>query len=59
MVAFSRPMYHINEDDGPANPELVLSKPLSFSINVQVRSIDGSAAGKHASILVSYCSYIM
>ena len=52
-------MYRINEDDGPVSPELVLSKPLSFSINVQVRSIDGSAAGKHASILVNYCSYIM
>ena len=52
-------MYHINEHDGPVNPELVLSKPLSFNINVQVRSIDESAAGKHASILVSYFSYIM
>ena len=52
-------MYSINEHDGPVNPELVLSKPLSFNINVQVRSIGGSAAGKHASILVSYFSYIM
>ena len=52
-------MYHINEDDGPVNPELVLSKPLSFNINVQVRSIDGSATGKHANVLVGYCSYVM
>ena len=59
MVAFSRPMYRINEHDGPVNPELVLSKPLSFNISVQVRSIDESASGKHASILVNYCSYVM
>ena len=59
MVKFSQSMYHINEHNGPAKFMLVLDNPSSFNITVQVRSIDGSATGKHANVLVGYYSYVM
>ena len=52
-------MYRINEHDGPAKFMLVLDNPSSFNITVQVHSIDGSATGKHANVLVGYYSYVM
>ena len=59
MVKFSQSMYHINEHDGPAKFTLVLDTPSSFNITLQVRSIDGSATGKLASIWVGYHNYVM
>ena len=39
-------MYNVNEDDGPAQPVLVLSNPSSTDITISVFSTDGSATGK-------------
>ena len=52
-------MYRVNEHDGPAKFMLALDTPSSFNIIVQVRSIDGSATGKHANVLVGYYSHVM
>ena len=43
---FSRPTYSVDEDDGPAQPVLVLSNPSSTEIIVQVTNTDGSATGE-------------
>ena len=59
MVRFSQSTYRINEHDGSATFTLALSNPSSFNITVQVLSMDGSATGKYASILVGYHSYVM
>ena len=42
-VMFSRSTYSVDEDDGPAQPELVLSNPSSRNITVQVRDVQGTA----------------
>ena len=39
-------MYSVDEDDGPAQPVLVLSNPSSTDITVQVFDISVTAAGK-------------
>ena len=39
-------MYYVNENDGPAQPVLVLSNPSSTDITVQVRSNDITATGE-------------
>ncbi|XP_065884189.1 uncharacterized protein [Dysidea avara] len=44
-VNFSRTTYNVDEDDGPAQPVLVLSNPSSTDITVQVFTTDGSATG--------------
>ena len=46
-VSFGRPVYGVNEDNGPAQPVLVLSNPLSTDILVQVNATDGSATGQY------------
>ena len=43
---FSQTMYSVDEDDGPAQPVLVLSGPSSTDITVQVTNTDGSATGE-------------
>ena len=58
MVKFSQLTYRINEYDGSAKFTLTLSNPSSFDIIVQVLSMDGSATGKYASILVGYLTYV-
>ena len=45
-VTFSRTTYSVDEDDGPAQPTLVLSNPSSTPITVQVRDDDNTATGK-------------
>jgi len=45
-VRFSQSTYSFNEDDGPAQPALVLSNPSSTDITVQVRSSDITATGE-------------
>ena len=49
-VMFSQTTYSVDEDDGPAQPTLVLSNPSSTDITVQVTSSGGSATG---SILIN------
>ena len=43
---FSQTTYSVDEDDGPAQPVLVLSNPSSTDITVQVTNTDGSATGE-------------
>ena len=38
--------YNVDEDDGSAQPVLVLSNPSSTDITISVFSTDGSATGK-------------
>ena len=44
-VSFELSEYGVDEDNGPAQPVLVLSNPLSTDIIVQVNATDGSATG--------------
>ncbi|XP_065894203.1 uncharacterized protein [Dysidea avara] len=44
-VSFNQSTYTVNEDEGPAQPVLVLSNPSSSDITVVVISSDGSATG--------------
>ena len=46
-ITFDQSTYRVDEDDGPAQPVLVLSNPSSTDIAVQVFSTDGSAAGEY------------
>ena len=46
VVSFSQSTYSVNEDDGPAQPVLVLSNPSSTDITVQVESNDITATGE-------------
>ena len=45
-ISFSQSTYSVDEDDGPAQPVLVLSNPSSTDITVQVRSNNITATGK-------------
>ena len=45
-IYFNQSTYHGDEDDGPAQPVLVLSNPSSTDITISVFSTDGSATGK-------------
>jgi len=45
-VTFSGSTYSVDEDDGPAQPVLVLSNPSSTDITVQVRSNEITATGE-------------
>ena len=53
-VMFNQTTYSVDEDDGPAQPELVLSNPSATAITVQVISGGGSATGEYCSILINY-----
>ena len=46
-VTFNQSSYNVDEDDGPAQPVLVLSNPSSTDITISVFSTDGSATGKN------------
>ena len=45
-VSFSQATYSVDENNGPAQPVLVLSNPSSTDITVQVRSNNITAAGE-------------
>ena len=45
-VTFSQSTYSFTEDDGPAQPVLVLSNPSSTNITVHVRDTQNTATGK-------------
>ena len=53
-VMFEESTYSVDENDGPAQPVLVLSNPSSMIITVQVTNTDGSATGEYCSILINY-----
>ena len=48
-VSFNQSTYSVNENDGPAQPILVLSNPSSTDITVLLFNVDGSAIGKYYS----------
>ena len=54
-INFKHPTYSVDEDDGPAQPVLVLSNPSSRVITVKVTEISGSATGEYCIIFI----YIM
>ena len=45
-VSFSQLTYSVDEDDGPAQPVLVLSNPSSTDITVQVRDTGNTATSE-------------
>ena len=47
---FDQSLYSVNEDDGQAQPVIVLSSPLSMDFSVQVTNTDGSATGEYGSV---------
>jgi len=47
VVNFEQSTYNIDEDDGPAQPVLVLSNPSSTDIIVEVLNTDESATGEY------------
>ena len=51
---FSKPVYCVNKNAGPAQPTLFLSKPSTTIITVKVTSDGRSATGEYCSILISY-----
>ena len=53
-MKFNQSQYIVNEDDGSAQPVLVISKPLSTDITVQVTSTDVLASGEYCSIFIEY-----
>ena len=53
-VMFSQTTYSVNENAGPARPELVLSNPSTSDVTVEVYHSDGSATGEYCSILINY-----
>jgi len=46
VVTFSQSTYIVDEDDGPAQPVLILSNPSSTDITVQVTSNDITTTGE-------------
>ena len=46
-VMFSQPTYDVDEDDGPAQPVLVLSNPSATEFTVRVREAPRTARSKH------------
>ena len=49
-VMFVETTYSVDEDDGPAQPTLVLSNPSSTNVTIQVTSGGGSATGEYCSV---------
>ena len=45
-VRFARRTCRVDENDGPAQPVLVLSNPSSTDITVEVTNTDGTATGE-------------
>ena len=51
---FDQSEYSVNEDDGSAQPVLIISNPISTDITVQVTSTDVLAIGEYCSIFIDY-----
>ena len=45
-MSFDQSTYIVDEDNGPAQPVLVLSNPSANLLNMEVNSTDGSAIGE-------------
>ena len=46
-ITFSQTTYDVDEDDGPAQPVLVLSNPSATAFTVRVREVPRTATSKH------------
>jgi len=46
-VRFNQTTYNVDEDDGPAQPVLVLCNPLPNPVTIDVSTTDGSATGEY------------
>jgi len=46
IVSFSQSRYSVEEDNGPVQPVLILSEPLSTDVTLQVLGADGTATGE-------------
>ena len=51
---FSQTTYSVDENAGPARPELVLNNPSSTDVTVEVINTNGMAFGKYCSILINH-----
>ena len=49
-VNFNHTTYDVDEDDGPAQPVLVLSNPSASDITLHVSVTNGSATGKYVKL---------
>ena len=56
-ISFNQSTYSVNEDDGPAQPVLVLSNPSSADITIQVKATNGSATGK-CMIIICFKAFV-
>ena len=52
MVKFNKTTYHVNEDEGPARPVLVLTNPSSINIIVEVLNSNATAFGEYFGTLM-------
>ena len=53
-VFFNESMYSVKENNGPVQPVLALSNPLSTEISVEIFTTNGSAIGEYCSVLINY-----
>jgi len=49
-VRFDQSTYSVSENNRQVQPVLVLNKPLSFIIAIQILSTDMTTSGKHCSV---------
>ena len=49
---FSETAYSVDEDDGPTQPVLLLSKPSATDFIVQIREAEGTATSEQTNIIV-------
>ena len=54
LVMFNRSMYSVNEDAGPVQPVLVMSRSLPSETVVEVYNMNGTAFGEYCSVLINY-----
>ena len=54
LVMFSQATYSVNEDDGPVQPVLDISKPSATDVTIRVTSTDGTAEGECCVVLINY-----
>ena len=54
IIMFDQTTYSVNEDGGSVQIALVLSRPSSTTVTVEMFNTDGSATGEYCSILINY-----
>lgn len=53
-LSFSKATFYVKENEGPAQPELTLSVPALFDINVVITGVNNLAGKLHIYTYVSY-----